>query len=83
MLIEFPKSIGKSRDKSYPTGQQTSSILVRGVARGSATRGGSRNCRAVVHPGFRQRGEHNRGSGGVAPSCQRIFAVFTQKTLSF
>ena len=28
MLIEFPKNIGKSRDKSYPTDQKTSSILV-------------------------------------------------------
>ena len=28
MLIEFPKNIGKSRDKSYFTDQKTSSILV-------------------------------------------------------
>ena len=28
MLIDFPKNIGKSRDKSYPTDQKTSSILV-------------------------------------------------------
>ena len=28
MLIEFPKNISKSRDKSYPTDQKTSSILV-------------------------------------------------------
>ena len=28
MLIEFPKNIGKSRDKSYPTDQKTSSIIV-------------------------------------------------------
>ena len=28
MLVEFPKNIGKSRDKSYPTDQKTSSILV-------------------------------------------------------
>ena len=34
MLIEFPKSIGKSRDKSYPTDQQTSSILVPTAPRG-------------------------------------------------
>ena len=27
-LIEFPKNIGKSRDKSYPTNQKTSSIPV-------------------------------------------------------
>ena len=28
MLIEFPKNIGKSRDKPYPTDQKTSSIVV-------------------------------------------------------
>ena len=28
MLNEFPKKIGKSRDKFYPTHQTTSSILV-------------------------------------------------------
>ena len=28
MLIEFSKNMGKSRDKSYPTDQKTSSILV-------------------------------------------------------
>ena len=28
MLIEVSKNIGKSRDKSYPTDQKTSSILV-------------------------------------------------------
>ena len=28
MLTEFPKNFGKSRDKSYPTDQKTSSILV-------------------------------------------------------
>ena len=28
MFIEFPKNIGKSRDKSYPTDLKTSSILV-------------------------------------------------------
>ena len=28
MIIEFPKNIDKSRDKSYPTDQKTSSILV-------------------------------------------------------
>ena len=28
MLIEFPKNIGKSRDKSYPADQKTTSILV-------------------------------------------------------
>ena len=28
ILIEFVKNIGKSRDKSYPTDQKTSSILV-------------------------------------------------------
>ena len=28
MLIEFPKNIGKSRDKSYSTDQKTSSIVV-------------------------------------------------------
>ena len=28
MLIEFPKNMCKSRDKSYPTDQKTSSILV-------------------------------------------------------
>ena len=28
MLIEFPKNIGKSRDKSYSTDQKTSSILL-------------------------------------------------------
>ena len=28
MLNEFPKNIGKSRDKSYPTDQKTLSILV-------------------------------------------------------
>ena len=28
MLIEFPKNIGKSCDKSYPTDQKISSILV-------------------------------------------------------
>ena len=28
MLIEFPKNIGKSRDKSYSTDQKTSSVLV-------------------------------------------------------
>ena len=27
MLIDFPKNIGKSRDKSYPTDQKASSIL--------------------------------------------------------
>ena len=29
MLIEFPQNIGKSGDKSYPTDQKTSFILVR------------------------------------------------------
>ena len=28
MLVEFPKNIGKSRDKSYPTDRKTSSVLV-------------------------------------------------------
>ena len=50
--------------------------------------------RTVAHPGFSKGGGHNRGSGGeppshrrlrgskdYAPSRQRIFAAFTQKTL--
>ena len=36
MLMKFPKNIGKSRDKSYPTDQKTSSILVPTRSQGSA-----------------------------------------------
>ena len=41
--------------------------------------GGSRShlIYTVVHPGFGQGKGLNRGSGSVAPSRQRIFAVFT------
>ena len=38
---------------------------------------------AVAHPGFGKGGGggHNQRFGGLAPTCQRIFRVFTTKTL--
>ena len=52
-------------------------IVASGVRR-NFLRGGARNSGG---PQDLAQKRYNRGSGGVAPSCQRIFAVFTKKTL--
>ena len=53
---------------------------MQGVARGSAARSGSRNCHPQMQwctQDLAKGGGRNWGSGGYAPSRQRIFAVFT------
>ena len=53
----------------------TTPTRISGVARDSAARGGSRNCRPQMQwctQDSAKGGKHNWGSGGEPPSCRRL-----------